>query len=274
MFEYDKEEYEPTTYMATGVESSKNSKVVLNNITINGKETIAAVTDTINVECNISNINIGLKETLIFDLELNKYISKIVVQSSEKTKQYEFENDTIEKVEIHRKQIIGANVVLEYTIKVKNNGEIAGYAKNIVDYLPSGLTFSSELNKDWYLSGNYLYTKSLENVQLRPGEEKEVKLILTKTMTNDNVGLINNRAEICEDYNKYGETDVDSTPNNQSQNEDDFGSVDVIIQVATGGANDTTYLALLMMNVVLIGLAIRLMIKSRIIRLPSRKWRK
>ena len=274
IFEYDKEEYEPTLYMATGVDTTRNSKAILNNININGKETTAAVTDTIDVQSDISNINIGLKETLIFDLELNKYITKIIVQTSEKTKQYDYVDDTFEKVEIHRKQIVGANVVLEYTIKVKNNGEIAGYAKNIVDYLPSGLTFSSELNEDWYLSGSYLYTKSLENIQLKPGEEKEVKLILTKTMTNNNVGLINNRAEIYEDYNKYGETDIDSTPRNESQNEDDFGSVDVIIQVATGGATNTAYVTLLMINVILIGFALRLMIKNRVIKLPSRKWRK
>ena len=273
VFEYDTEQYEPTIYMAEGVDTTKNSKAVLNNITIDGKEIIVAVTDTLDVQENIDNINIGLKENLIFDLELNKYISRIVVQTNQKTKQYDYENDTFEKVEIHRKQLQGANVVLEYTIKIKNNGEIAGYASNVVDYLPSGLTFSSELNKDWYLSGNYLYTKSLENVELKPGEEKEVKLILTKTMTGENVGLINNRAEIYQDYNQYGEADIDSKPNNQNPNEDDLGSVDVIIQVATGGS-DIAYVTLLLINIVLIGFAIKLMIKKRIIKIPSKKWRK
>lgn len=273
MFEYDKEEYEPTIYMAEGVNSDITSKVVLNNININGQEIIATVTDTINVQEDVSHINIGLKEKLIFDLELNKYISKIVVQTSQKTKQYDYKNDTFAKVEIHKKQLQGAIVVLEYTMKVKNTGEISGYARNIVDYLPSGLTFSSELNKDWYLSDNYLYTKNLENVEIKPGEEKEVKLILTKTMTGDNVGLVNNRAEIYQDYNKYGETDIDSRPNNQAPNEDDFGSVDVIIQVATGG-RDMAYITLFITNVILIGFAIELMIRKRIIKIPSRKWRK
>ena len=71
---------------------------------------------------------------------------------------------------------------------------------------------------------------------LKSGEEKEIKLILTKTMTNENVGLINNTAEIYKDYNQLGEPDIDSMPNNQAQNEDDFGTTDVIIQVATGGS--------------------------------------
>jgi len=252
--------------LATGVDTSKNSKVVLKKITINGEEQTLAATDTIDVQENIYNINIGLKEKLVFDLELNKYISRIVVQTSKNTKTYDYENSTFEKVEIHRKQLNGSLAVLEYTIKVKNNGEITGYAKNIVDYLPSGLTFSSELNKDWYLSGNYLYTKSLENIELKPGEEKEVKLVLTKTMTENNVGLINNRAEIYQDYNDFGNIDIDSTPNNQAQGEDDIGSVDVIIAVSTGGSI-AAYMILMIINIILIGIAIRLMIKNNIIKI-------
>lgn len=273
IFEYDKEKYEPTIYMAEGVNSANTSKVVLNNININGQEIIAAVTDTIDLQDDISNINIGLKENLIFDLELNKYISKIVVQTSQKTKQYDYKDNTFAKVEINKKQLQGATVVLEYTMKVKNTGEISGYARNIVDYLPSGLTFSSELNKDWYLLDSCLYTKNLENVEIKPGEEKEVKLILTKTMTNSNVGLINNRAEIYEDYNKYGEDDIDSRPNNQEPNEDDFGSIDTIIQVSTGG-RDIAYTILFITNVILIGIAMELIFKRRIIKIPNKKWRK
>ena len=273
LFEYDMQKYEPTTYCATDVDTTQNSKAIIKNININGEELTLAVTDTINVQDDVYNINIGLKEKLIFDLELNKYISKIVVQNSKETKTYDYENKSFAKVEIHRKQIQGSLVVLEYTIKVKNTGEIVGYAKNIVDYIPTGLTFSSELNNDWYVSGNYLYTKGLENIAINPGEEKEVKLILTKSMTSENTGLVNNRAEIYQDYNKYGEVDKDSTPNNQVQSEDDFGSVDVIIGVGTGGSTIANII-LLMINIVLIGIVIRLMIKNGIIKLPNKRERR
>jgi len=271
VYEYDKEKYEPTIYLAEGVDTTENSKVVLKNININGQEITTAVTDTIVVTGDVFNVNIGLKEKLIFDMELDKYISKIVVQTKKETKTYNYENDTFEKVEIHRKQIQGALVVLEYTIKVKNTGEIAGSARNIVDYLPSGLTFTSELNKDWYLSGNNLYTKTLENVEIKPGEEKEVKLILTKTMTNGNTGLINNRAEIVQDYNQYGERDIDSKTNNQIKDEDDYGVADVIILVSTGGSS-IAYIILLIINMALIGIVIRIMIKNEII-IPIKKRR-
>ena len=48
---------------------------------------------------------------------------------------YNYNEKVLGKVEIHRKQIQGALVVLEYTIKVKNNGEIyKGDASKVFDY--------------------------------------------------------------------------------------------------------------------------------------------
>ena len=71
-------------------------------VDIDGQEKTVAVTDTITVEENVLNINIGLREKLIFDLELNKYISRIAVQTSKETKSFDYENDTFGKVEIFR----------------------------------------------------------------------------------------------------------------------------------------------------------------------------
>ena len=131
--------------------------------------------------------------------------------------------------------------------------------------MSSGLTFSSELNPDWYLSGNNLYTKKLEGEKINPGEEKEVKLILTKTMTEENTGVVNNRAEIYDTYNEYGNIDINSTPANNVAGENDIGSADVIIGPATGGTT-IAYIILIIINTMLIIVAIRLMIKNNIIK--------
>ena len=270
LFEYDTNEYEPTYYKKDGVDDSINSKVVLKDITIDDETKTYAVTDTIDLQDNVSNINIGLKEKLVFDLQLDKYISKISIQNTKGTKSYDYNDSTFAKVEIHRKQIVGSVVVLEYTIKVKNNGEVAGYAKNVVDYLSNGLVFSSELNPDWYLSGNELYTNKFANDQINPGEEREVKLVLTKTMTNENIGVVNNRAEIAEAYNEYGISDINSTPNNNMPGENDLGSADVIIGVSTGGTI-LAYVILVMINTVLIAIAIKLMIKNDIIKIKKER---
>ena len=77
------------------------------------------------------------------------------------------------------------------------------------------MTFSSELNKDWYQTGNTVYTSILSNEPIVAGETKTVTLTLVKSMTEDNTGRINNRAEIAEDYNDLGLTDINSTPGNQ-----------------------------------------------------------
>ena len=265
IFEYDMTQYEPTTYMAEGVSDSLNSKAVVKTININGEEKTCAVTDTIKLSENVYNINIGLKENLIFDFELSKYVTKVSVQNKQGTKSYDYngEDKTFVQVQIPRKQVDGSLVVAEYTIRVKNNGKLAGTITSIVDYIPSGMTFSSELNPDWYISGNNLYSNSLSNVRIEPGETREIKLILTKSMTGDNVGVVNNRAEIAEIYNEYGKSDIDSTPNNQNANEDDLGSADLMIAVATG-ARTVIFTILVIINTGLIGVAIYLIfIKNR-----------
>ena len=53
-------------------------------------------------------------------------------------------------------------------------------------------------------------------------------------MTEENTGMINNIAEIYEDYNIYGVSDKNSTPGNKVQNENDMSSADTIITVKTG----------------------------------------
>ena len=253
LFEYDADMYELTTYNKPGVEETNKSNVVLNNIEVNGQEMLYAVTNTIDVQNDISNINIGLKLKMKFDLELNKYISRVTVQTSKKTKTYNYDKSTFGRLEIHSKELNGATVIFEYTIEVKNTGDVAGYANNIVDYLPEGLTFNSELNQDWYMLDGNLYTKKLESTEIKPGETQEIKLILTKTMTNNNVGLINNRAEIYESYNKYGIPDVDSVANNQINTEDDIGSADVFVGISTGGTI-ALYAIIGMVNIVLLAM--------------------
>ncbi len=267
LFEFDTTQYEPTTYLKEGVTDNQNSKVVLNTVTIDGVEKVYAVTDMLAVTDSVNNINMGVVDKLIFDLELDKFISRIVIQNSKQTKAYDYNDSVFEKAEIKSKYLKDSTVIIEYTIKVKNTGELAGYVTNIRDYLPTGLEFSSDLNPDWYLSETQLYTKSLANVRIEPGETKEIKLILTKAMTENNTGVINNRAEIVESYNEYGKIDIDSIENNQANNEDDLGKADILISPATGGTVIATtsllFIMILALDVWLIAKAMRLIFRKR-----------
>ena len=262
LFEYDSDKYELTSYKADGLIEGRKSSVVLKTINVNGENLLCGVTDTIYLDWDTPNINIGLKEKKKFDLELNKYISKIVVQNSKGTKSYDFKNKNFAKVEIDRKQLKNSTVIIEYNIQVKNTGDVEGYVSTIVDYMPAGMTFRSELNSNWYLIDGNLYTKELEKVKLQPGETREINLVLTKQMNEENVGLVNNIAEISEDYNEYGIADIDSVPNNKITGEDDLGSADVYIAIGTG-AKMIAYVLLAIVNVVLIGSAITIILIKR-----------
>lgn len=240
VFKFDTTKYEITKYQVEGINEGKNSDAALQQTTTlsDGKIIEGAVTNTIKVQdTNIYNIDIGLLESAKFDLSLTKTISKITKQDDEGIKTYDYtgKDKTLAKIEIPSKQVNKTTVIVEYTIKVKNEGNIPGYAKQIVDYLPKDLKFASELNKDWYKStdGN-LYNKSLADTVINPGETKEIKLLATKVTTENNLGTTNNSAEIYESYNDYGVQDSDSTSGNKVTKEDDYGSADLVISLNTG----------------------------------------
>ena len=251
-FEYDTERYVVTIYKAEGINNSENSDAVTATRKINDEEKTAAFTDSIRLEQNETDIDLGLAEAKIFSLRLEKTISKMIVTNKEGTKTYDFEDKNIAKVEIASKSLSDSSVIIEYKMKVINDGEIAGYANSIVDYIPSSLTFNSGLNSDWYQKGNNIYTSSLADTKIEPGETKEIKLTLTKKMTESNTGLTNNKAEIESSYNTLGIPNTASNSNNK--NSKDLGSADAIISVKTGAA--VSYITLtLTIVIVIFGLA-------------------
>lgn len=262
IFEYDAEQYSLTKYKAEGINETENSDVRLNELLIEDERQEVASTDIIQINTqNISDINIGLIELQNFDLKLDKYISRILVQNSAGTTTREYNNATTAKVELDAKQMNGSNVIIEYNIVVTNVGEVAGYARNIVDYLPSDLEFSSEMNKDWYERDNALYTTALGNDIINPGESKTVTLTLTKTMGEDNL-VTRNNAEIYEAYNDLGLEDGNSTPGNNVSGENDTGSADVIVSIRTGGVIYMT-IGVITAIIVLAGIVTGIIVKRK-----------
>ena len=237
IFEYDSNQYSLTKYKVENVDESSNSDVMKNELLIEGKKQVVASTDILEINGeNISDINIGLIELKDFEFKLDKFVSKILIQNETGTTVKEYTDATVAKAELDGKKINGTTVIVEYKIRVTNTGEVPGYVKKIADYVPNDLKFSSELNKDWYQTGDTLYNASLANEQILAGESREVILTLTKAMTENNTGLINNTAEIAESYNEAGLADSKSTPGNKVNGENDYGSADVILSLKTGGA--------------------------------------
>ncbi len=255
LFKYDTVLYTTTTYRKEGIESNINSDAVTTKIEQDGREENGAVTDVINVNgANVSNIDIGFVEAQKFSLALDKSITKITVQNSQGTQKEEFDHAKLAQYGIRAKYLAGTDVYIEYTFKVTNNGDVAGYASEIVDYLPQGMSFNSNLNGDWYTGtdGN-LYTKALADTELKAGESKELKLVLTKKMNTENTGNVSNTAEISKDFNIYGISDHNSKTANKAQGEDDMSTADMIITVSTG--ETLIYTSVIIMSL-LIGCAV------------------
>lgn len=236
LFKYDTVSYTTTDYRKSGVESNLNSDVVTTKIQQDGKSSNAAVTELININgANASNIDMGLIKAQQFSLALDKSITKVTVQNSKETKTEHFDKTKLAKQDIAAKYLAGTTVYVEYTLTVTNNGDLPGFASEIVDYIPEGMIFNDNLNKKWQLGndGN-LYTNALENVELAKGESKEIKLVLVKQMTESNTDIVSNTAEISADYNVYGVSDFNSKTKNKAQGEDDMNSADIILTVKTG----------------------------------------
>ena len=229
-FEYESDKYAVTAYKKDGVTSDKNSDAVVSNY--------KAVTDKITVKDNgISDIDIGLYQAGIFDLDLDVNINQVTVQNPDETKVLEMENPKLAKYDVKPQYTNNTRLIIEYSIDVANKGELAGYAKQIVGYLPEGLVLDVSLNDHWYVgSDGNAYYNDLGDVEIKPGETKTIKLVLTKQMTEDGTGIYNSMFEISKDYNEYAIEDVDSTPGNKAQAEDDMSRADIIIGVQTGGS--------------------------------------
>ena len=176
-----------------------------------------------------------------FDLALRKWVTEaIVIENGQETitqtgHTAEMAPEPVVKVELYRKDLNDVVVKFRYKIRITNEGNIAGYATEITDYVPEGLRFVAEDNPGWTDEGNnVISTRLLENTLLQPGESAEVEVVLTWINGEDNMGQMTNIAEISEDYNDKGAPDRDSTPDNQVWGEDDIDDAPVLLSIETG----------------------------------------
>ena len=191
-----------------------------------------------------------------FDLSLKKWVSESIVTYNGKTTVNKTGHTGDEnpeapaKVEIKSNQLSKTTVKFRFVIKVTNEGEIAGYAKEIIDYIPAGLTFNQADNKLWREEDGKVLTDQLKDKLLQPGESATVEIVLTWKNSKDNLGQKVNWAEIYEDENEYNSPDIDSTPGNDKEGEDDIDEAPVILSIKTG--ETPTYIVLALSSVAML----------------------
>ena len=214
-------------------DSDKNDKPVedIDSVPGNGKE-------------GEDDIDIEKVKVKYFDLALKKWVIQAIViengkQTITNTNHTGDENpEPVVKVDLKAKDLNKVTVKFKYSIKVTNEGQIEGYVKELKDYIPEGLKFIAQDNPKWkQISDKIVTTDQLKDHLLKPGESASVDIILTWENSEKNLGLKVNWAEISEDYNEYEDTpDIDSTPDNFKQGEDDIDNAPVILSVKTGEA--------------------------------------
>ena len=257
-FRYDTNQYRITN-------GNSNASATTKEITLNGETMKVGVIDVTNLNQSVTNKNIGLVQNKVCDFKLDKSIQKITVSTKKGTKQYDYQDQKLAKIEVKAKEIEGATVVIEYKIVVTNEGELPATVGKVIDYLPEGLAFSSELNKNWSTQTNgQLINTSLSNRKMEAGESVELTLIATKKMTSTNTGTFTNAAEIGDISNALNIADRDSTPGNKVKTEDDYSEAEVILSVSTGIA---VYLSIGTIIAVMIGIAVILAKKYGILNL-------
>lgn len=172
---------------------------------------------------------------------MKKWVSQAIVNENGVDKVIETghtgdENpEGVVKVDLVKKKLNNVVVKFRYQIKVTNEGTVPGYVKEISDYIPEGLRFEQSDNPTWEQVDGKVVTTQAAGILLQPKESTTVAITLTWINSKDNLGLKINTAEISEDYNDYGDTpDIDSTPNNHVDGEDDIDTAPVMLTVKTG----------------------------------------
>ena len=200
-------------------------------------------------------------KVMYFDLALRKWVTEAwVIENGNKAvyltgHKAEDDPEEVVKVDLKKSKINDVIVKFKYSIKVTNQGQIAGEALEVRDDVPAGLKFVEEDNPDWKVVDGKVITTKLANTTLQPGESAEVEIVLTWINGKDNMGVKVNVAEINKDHNDYGTPDIDSTPGNNVPKEDDIDDAPVMLSVTTG-SDIVKYVAFIAVILTFIGISI------------------
>ncbi len=191
VYHYDKDNYTSTKY--TQEENNEASKAI-------ETEEGISVTDNITLtDTSIENINTGLQEKDKFDFAIKQYVESSIVNIRGEETEYNYDNLELAKIEIKPSDLKDATVKLKYKIVVTNEGNQEGQVTSIVNYLPNGLIFDQAENPDWTIGviKENVYYDGLKGINIKPGESKEIYLILNKKMSEENTGVISNKVQIA-----------------------------------------------------------------------------
>ena len=160
-----------------------------------------------------------------FDLDITKYIKTVVIKDNKDQKVIdvgESRKGEIVKIDVNKNTAKNTKIIVTYGLKVKNIGEIPGYATKIVDYIPENFELVDE---NWKVEGKNAITTSIEDVLIQPGESKDIEVTFEWDLSRGTVGSRINEAKILEYKNDYDAKDP-TDDNNDSE--------EMIVAIRTG----------------------------------------
>ena len=200
-------------------------------------------------DIDIEKIKVPEPENLVFDLSLKKFIKTVngntqgreIIPAKDINNKLIMENGQIK----YNKQtdVVGVKKgdKVVYTIRIFNEGNVDGYATEIVDDVPNGLIFDENdalniangwsLGEDGRIYTGYLADTLIPAYDLEKGilSYADVQVAFTVgSVEKDRIVI--NTAEIYEDDNEYDIPDEDSIPGNDRIGEDDIDVEKIRVQ--------------------------------------------
>ena len=150
-------------------------------------------------------------EKKVFNIEIDKELKEATIDGEKRT----FRNGKFTKLDIPVKKILNSEVKVRYSINVKNTGEIKG-TTIVQENIPKYFTMNPSENPDWRVENGKIVSKEIE---LNPGESKELSITLKWTNSKDNFGTLVNKVGIAKTKNNAGfeETDTEEEKKGKKQ---------------------------------------------------------
>lgn len=127
---------------------------------------------------SVSDLNIGFITKKSFGFNIQKYITKVDLNTVNGLQTYNYDNQTLVKMDVKRS--LHATARIYYGIKIENDSTKAGYVKLINEDIPDGLSIdlNTDVNKSWFYDGTAVRNNSLENDLIKPGESRYLSVAL------------------------------------------------------------------------------------------------
>ena len=150
-------------------------------------------------------------EKKVFNIEIDKELKEATIDGEKRT----FRNGKFTKLDIPVKKILNSEVKVRYSINVRNTGEIKG-TTIVQENIPKYFTMNPSENPDWRIENGKIVSKEIE---LNPGESKELSITLKWTNSKDNFGTLVNKVGIAKTKNNAGfeETDTEEEKKGKKQ---------------------------------------------------------